>query len=236
MKSFIKTMLAASALLITAQTSAAITTYSNRTVFTTVTGAGTVETFTNQAYFPITGGVLNSTTVCGSCPPVGSILAGVTYSTEVFSGLGNFFNVDSGGGYTGGFLDSLTGNGDPRRTLTATFNASQNGFGFDTNQLMGAFTVQIFNSSNASLGVFNFTSQSSLTFFGFGSSSADIKSVRIAGTNGAFNFALDNFTFDQRLVGGAVPEPTTWAMMLSGFGLVGGAMRYRRRKGAVSFG
>jgi hypothetical protein len=33
---------------------------------------------------------------------------------------------------------------------------------------------------------------------------------------------------------GAVPEPASWAMMLGGFGLVGGAMR-SRRKAAVSF-
>jgi hypothetical protein len=31
-----------------------------------------------------------------------------------------------------------------------------------------------------------------------------------------------------------VPEPSTWAMMLLGFGLVGGAVRYGRRKGALS--
>jgi len=34
---------------------------------------------------------------------------------------------------------------------------------------------------------------------------------------------------------GAVPEPASWALMLGGFGLVGGAMR-SRRKAAVSFG
>ncbi len=34
----------------------------------------------------------------------------------------------------------------------------------------------------------------------------------------------------------AVPEPATWAMMIGGFGAIGGAMRYRRRKTAVSFG
>ena len=32
---------------------------------------------------------------------------------------------------------------------------------------------------------------------------------------------------------GAVPEPASWAMMLGGFGLVGGAMR--RRKAKISF-
>jgi hypothetical protein len=33
----------------------------------------------------------------------------------------------------------------------------------------------------------------------------------------------------------AVPEPATWAMMLAGFGIVGGAMR-RRQRTSVSFG
>jgi len=35
--------------------------------------------------------------------------------------------------------------------------------------------------------------------------------------------------------GTAVPEPASWALMLGGFGLVGGAMRSRKRA-AVSFG
>jgi hypothetical protein len=35
---------------------------------------------------------------------------------------------------------------------------------------------------------------------------------------------------------GAVPEPASWAMMLGGFGLVGAALRNRRRNTAVSFG
>ena len=34
---------------------------------------------------------------------------------------------------------------------------------------------------------------------------------------------------------GPVPEPATWAMMIGGFGMVGGTMRYRRRKTTVAF-
>lgn len=34
----------------------------------------------------------------------------------------------------------------------------------------------------------------------------------------------------------AVPESATWMMMIAGFGLAGTALRYRRRKMAVSFG
>lgn len=44
------------------------------------------------------------------------------------------------------------------------------------------------------------------------------------GVNGSSVF-VDNFTWR-----GGVPEPTAWAMMLAGFGLVGGAMR---RRGAM---
>nr|WP_245824451.1 PEPxxWA-CTERM sorting domain-containing protein [Sphingomonas azotifigens] len=33
----------------------------------------------------------------------------------------------------------------------------------------------------------------------------------------------------------AVPEPITWAMMLVGFGTVGAAVRYRRRKVAIAY-
>jgi hypothetical protein len=36
-------------------------------------------------------------------------------------------------------------------------------------------------------------------------------------------------------VGDAVPEPATWAMMIVGFGVIGGSTRYRRRKTSFSF-
>jgi len=39
----------------------------------------------------------------------------------------------------------------------------------------------------------------------------------------AFNTGLDNISFDVR----AVPEPASWAMMIAGFGLIGGALRRR---------
>jgi hypothetical protein len=57
-------------------------------------------------------------------------------------------------------------------------------------------------------------------------------SVDFGGT--ADQVGFDNITLGSE-VAGNVPEPATWAMMIAGFGFVGGAMRYRRRNLAVSF-
>lgn len=49
------------------------------------------------------------------------------------------------------------------------------------------------------------------------------------------NIGVDNVRFGQGLAATpAVPEPATWAMMIAGFGLVGGAMRRRSTKVAFA--
>ena len=51
-----------------------------------------------------------------------------------------------------------------------------------------------------------------------------------ANTDRAGNdFALDDISLGTRSVVNAVPEPTTWAMMLTGFAMTGFAIRRRRR-------
>ena len=47
--------------------------------------------------------------------------------------------------------------------------------------------------------------------------------------------ALNTRNFAFRNIEGAVPEPSTWAMMIGGLGIVGGSMRYRRRKASIRF-
>jgi hypothetical protein len=44
-----------------------------------------------------------------------------------------------------------------------------------------------------------------------------------------FSSAIDNVVLQLGRQVGGVPEPTTWAMMLVGFGAIGGALRRRRR-------
>lgn len=60
-----------------------------------------------------------------------------------------------------------------------------------------------------------------------------IYGVQLRSTTPAFE--ADNFLFSGRIGGsqaqiGGVPEPASWAMMLVGFGAVGGAIRNQRRK------
>lgn len=48
------------------------------------------------------------------------------------------------------------------------------------------------------------------------------------------SWGLDNIKIDYFTRGG-VPEPAAWAMMLAGFGMVGGAVRRRKNTGAVTY-
>ena len=50
-------------------------------------------------------------------------------------------------------------------------------------------------------------------------------------TNAGFAFNIQGTP----VVAAPVPEPTTWAMMVGGLALVGGAMRVRRRRVVMAF-
>ena len=66
------------------------------------------------------------------------------------------------------------------------------------------------------------------TFLG-NSYTGTVDEVRINGQNGFSVF--DDVTY----ASGAVPEPAAWALMLAGFGLVGGAMRRRQQSVRVTY-
>ncbi len=153
----------------------------------------------------------------------GTIKAGVTYTAAVPNPNANFFNIDAGGGYVGGFLDSLF----VPRPLTVTFVGLVGAFGFDANSLAGAQVVTIHFSDGADFATT--ISPTSLQFFGFASNRTDITGLNLAGNSGVYGFALDNFTFTPGVVNNGVPEPGTYAA-LAGIGLTGlGILRRRRR-------
>lgn len=58
------------------------------------------------------------------------------------------------------------------------------------------------------------------------------------GETGAYRLTLTGAGDNAAIIGGtgAVPEPGSWAMMMLGFGLIGGALRSRSRNMKVSFG
>lgn len=104
--------------------------------------------------------------------------------------------------------------------------ATFNGFTInDTNNVLSDFTgISLDASTNP-----NFTN-------GRLSASADRLGINWQGLSFATGDTI-RFNFTQDGVAGAVPEPATWAMMLLGFGFVGGAMRSskRRQKLTVSY-
>lgn len=171
-----------------------VTTFGNLGDFQTAVGSSpvTLETFTDAYRFPISTGVLNSSTnlVTSTGPAItpGMIQPGVTYSTPI--GTGNFFNIDCCFGGTSPFLDTVTSNGP----LTVTFDKGTRAFGFDSGYFVNGLTVQInFASGPAYSNSFNVNNE--FAFYGFMSSSADIQSVVIGGSSTAFTFAVDNFRF-----------------------------------------
>jgi len=100
------------------------------------------------------------------------------------------------------------------------------GVSFSTNSTTDGEQWSIFGSNIAhSYGgsaLLSGTNESSATLPGFGS----YKYYDFVSTsqNGGKNFLITGLTMTP------VPEPATWAMMILGFGMMGGALRYRRRK------
>jgi hypothetical protein len=205
-----------------------ITPYNNLGAYQAALGGAseTVEDFTGSAHFPITTGVLDSATnlVVGVGSPIvpGLIQPGVTYSTPI--GTGNFFNIDAGGGYVGGFLDSIADTNDPANVLTITFDDLTQAFGFVANDLMGpTFDITINFAQGPAFTQNNIGLTGNLDFFGWQSDQADIVSVIVDGNDdNTFAFALDDFRFSSV----AVPEPGTFTLL--GLGIAG--LGFSRRK------
>jgi hypothetical protein len=140
------------------------------------------------------------------------------------------------GGYDGNVMNNEAGNVTTQQTALASLGFNWDGTNFGSleylSPLNGAHTIDF---DQMLYGI---------TFVG----------IHVGGKGGGqttfYKFdagaGLDAFTLNLERSSGAVlystgdptpgvPEPASWAMMLGGFGLVGGALR-NRRKAAVSFG
>lgn len=176
----------------------------------------------------------------GNNNPVGNFYAGqgIEFSPATLA----LVDADAGGG--GNFANEPSG--DTIMFFLDANNAILNfSAGFDTGfsffyTSSTAATVNVFDGINGTgtlLGSLNLMAQHtqncggdpSGTFCNFtavGVSFAGIaRSIDFGGTANQTGF--DNITFGSATPGNAIPEPATWAMMIGGFGLVGGAMRRR---------
>ncbi len=114
----------------------------------------------------------------------------------------------------------------------------------------GALELTLYDVSSSIVGLLGYNGATTI-FDDLGSGTVFGK-VRIDAAAASYTIALNQagvdavnaayynasyFTLGGRLtpVSSAVPEPATWAMMVGGFGLIGGALRARRRRTTVRY-
>ena len=121
------------------------------------------------------------------------------------------------------------GNAIGEGSFAALFSSDQSQFGF---QLAGGnggtANVSFFRNDGSLIQAITLSSLAD-TFYGFSRNGGvqDIRGISISNSDSG-GIGFDNLLFDVPSFGGAVPEPSTWAMMLMGFGAMGAALRRRR--------
>lgn len=133
---------------------------------------------------------------------------------------------------TGGTVDDMTGDamilheGSGLTFTAGAISVTYSDFVIDTATSMLTSTVTTMGGTPGTIDLF--TIDDSMNLF-----LTDAAAGGLTTAFGAPNLAGTQFgtaTIDLAVTDpGAVPEPGTWMMMILGFGLVGGAMRHRRR-------
>lgn len=155
-----------------------------------------------------------------------SFSAGTITSNPIGGGSSVFgFNTTDGGD----FVLELYG-----EAPTFTFANPISSFGFYLSGVqLDNLSISFNDGSSQSFAINNYGS--GVQFFGASNFANPISSFSLLNTNDIIG--VDDLRFATAAVAPGVPEPSTWAMMLLGFGLVGGVMRSakRRQKLRVSF-
>lgn len=198
---------------------AATTVYADRGSFASNVGASVTDDYSNRNYRFIQ-----------SDSAMSAVLGQTKYKTTGFTDLNIVFPLGSNGpiycaGCNGSFTlgfesTSLSRNGGIFGVaLDVVFNSRSLPYG----------ALVTFGDNSTTL----FTLPISSGFFGL-SSSKGIKSIDFGPSGGptrAGDFGIDNLTIAAST---AVPEPSTWIMMLLGFGLIGSALRASKRRQKIS--
>ncbi len=138
--------------------------------------------------------------------------------------------VSFGGNGTYGGMLSQTFATVAGATYTVAYSTGEQQ-GDDSAQILRAIVrngIQTLTADNIHLSL-GFTSGAPITFNATGSSATlSFLDATPAGFGGGSNLILDAVSVSGPAVGGGVPEPSSWALMIVGFGLVGSAVRSRR--------
>ncbi|MBM6577728.1 PEPxxWA-CTERM sorting domain-containing protein [Microvirga sp. SRT01] len=165
-------------------------------------------------------------------PIITNIGADLSTSPYTFTYMGSSFTFGSNGQLFTGPITVSTANGGEINTTfgepsayfpdrgTVSFGPGMNFAAFPTE------TAIRFSNGENYFGLRAVTNTG--TFYGFAYSSDNILNTI------GFETVADA-TITATTMAGAVPEPATWAMMIGGIGMVGGAMRRRRVSTKVSF-
>jgi hypothetical protein len=198
--------------------------------------------------------VAGLTIACASAPATATVITFDEFApqntngaipTNQYSYLGVTIQATDDGSTWGGLTNGDPGNWDLQGTNGANFS----GFNGNSSTMSLLFASTITNISldasrangsvDGAITLFGYlnvslTATNSVTFGAVNSWSTLgltglFDRVTITGTGTDYHpFGIDNLNFT---VGGAVPEPATWAMMLLGFGGIGMAMRRSRKHG-----
>jgi hypothetical protein len=218
-KSIAFAAVALSALSGTAQ--AAITVYTSQASFLAAVTSPGVDTFTGFS-------------ISGSTPsPIARTAGSYGYTAAVSTT--SFFGAGTTGNpwlSTNTATDTITFSG-----FTGGANAIGGNF-FDSDILgnFAAGSITLVASDTGGTSSYTITGATTGSFLGF-TSTTGITGLTVAAVQPATPIwpTVDNLTLAITNAAPAVPEPASWAMMIAGFGLVGGAMR-RRQTTVVAFG
>lgn len=136
---------------------------------------------------------------------------------------GYFFTSNDGQAYAlfpGDELSRIT------LTPTAGYEVSFVSFAWDklTATTSADFFFELRDANNSLL----FSADNSVLSYTWNSAYSSGPLTFLFGNGGRGAVAVDNIAFDVRQIAtGAVPEPATWAMLILGFGVVGGSLRRR---------
>ena len=161
-----------------------------------------ITVYSNAAAFTSAAGTLTTEAFSG-----GPLATGLSFSSTV----GNVANGKFNDRTVFGLADTTFSFASPVKAFAATFDETPGGFGqglkFDVTD--GSTTLH-----DAGAG----------TFFGFISTTA-FSSVHI--TSDYASCCAETYNLTDLKFSAGVPEPTSWALMIAGFGLVGSALRRR---------